>query len=77
MKYLFTYSVKGKKDGLPVSGTGAMPIKATDTDKITESLIYGEGGAIDLATDALHKEGLTDVSVAPMGWFKFDEENKE
>ena len=72
MKYLFTYGYEAK-DGH--TGNGSIRIKATGTNRITEKMIYGKGGVIDIV-----KENLTDLfeieTVVPMGWFKFDEEDE-
>lgn len=76
MKYLFTYAYGGSRVGGGVSGQGSL-IMTADADKITESMIYGEGGACDIAKDGLLKEGIRKVTVSPMGWFKFDKEETE
>lgn len=76
MTYLFTYSFSANSINGPVSGQGSVKITAEGTNKITESTIYGENGAIDIAGDMLRKDhNMTNIVITPMGWFKFDEDN--
>ena len=74
MKYLFTYNYEAKKDGgHHVNGSGSMIITAEEANKITFSMIFGLDGAVSMAEKCIMEEGMYDVEVAPMGWFKFDE----
>lgn len=74
MKYLFVYSYGAvNQNGNACSGDGSICMNATGTDKITKEVIYGELGAINVARAALEKDGMTNVKVVPMGWFKFED----
>lgn len=72
MTYLFTYSISGKQNGMPITAIGSSKIKS-DSDKITVESIYGKDGAIENIKDSLRYE-LDELEVCPTGWFKFDEE---
>ena len=75
MSYVFTYIYSAKRDGESVSGQGSVKIIATGINKITESTIYGENGAINIVKDMLSRDhNMVNIDVSPMGWFKFDEE---
>ena len=77
MTYLFAYIYSAKRDGESVSGLGSVKITAPGTNKITESIIYGENGAINIVRYMLSKDhNMTNIDVSPMGWFKFDEEEE-
>lgn len=76
MTYLFTYIYSGKRNGESVSGQGSVKIIATGINKITESTIYGENGAINIVKDMLSRDhNMANIDVSPMGWFKFDEDS--
>ena len=73
MKYLFTYNYEAKKEGgYHVNGSGSIVVNAEGANKITDSMIFGEAGAVSLAKKRIMEEGVYDVKVAPMGWFKFN-----
>ena len=75
MKYLFSYSFSGIKNGLSTNGQGAIVITATG-DKITEKMIFDEeNGAISIAKKNI--TGIDDITICPISWFKFDEDGKE
>ena len=76
MTYLFTYIYSANSIEGSVSGHGSVKIIAEGINKITESTIYGENGAIDIVKDILAKDhNMTNITVSPMGWFKFDEDS--
>lgn len=77
MKYLFTYTYRGVKNGEEKSGNGSIVMVVEGTNKITESLIFGNGGSVDIAKKALEDDGFTGLSLAPMGWYKFDQEDAD
>ena len=75
MKYLFTYAYVGTKNGIPMSGQGSM-IMATPEKGITQKLIYDEeNGALSIAKKSI--TGIDDLQLIPMGWYKFDNVEKE
>lgn len=77
MKYLFVYGYNGKQNGISTSGNGSVVITVIKGEnKITESMIFGEGSAIDIAKEKLKEAGFSDITVCPMGWFKFDDEDE-
>lgn len=74
MKYLLTYAYEGKRRGEKVSGQGSTVMTVTSTDKITPELI---NDAIEWVRNDLESKHTTIYAIAPMGWFKFDEEGSE
>lgn len=77
MTYVFTYIYSAKRDGESVSGQGSVKIISTG-NKITESTIYGENGAINIVKYMLGRDhNMINIDVSPMGWFKFDDEEIE
>ena len=74
MKYLFTYAYKGKNQGLlPETGRGSAEMITTETDKITPKVIES---ACDVVRKDLESNGIHVDNIAPMGWFKYDEEDE-
>jgi len=74
MKYLFTYAYKGKNQGEPETGCGSMEITLHGSDKITPKVI---NSACDIVEEDLNTKGIQIDSIAPMGWFKYDEEGED
>jgi hypothetical protein len=70
MKYLLTYAYEGKRRGERVSGQGSTVMTVTSTDKITPELI---NDAIEWVRNNF-EEHTTIYAIAPMGWYKFDDE---
>lgn len=74
MRFLFTYAYKGKNLGTPETGSGSTEMNLHGSDKITPK-------AIELACDIVRKDlddkGIQVDLIAPMGWFKYDEEESE
>ena len=76
MKYLLTYAYGGKVNNMQTSGTGSMVVTASG-NKITEKMIFDkENGAISIVKEQLEIEGIKDVKVVVMGFFKFDEDQE-
>ncbi len=74
MKYLFTYAYKGKNQGKPETGEGSMEITLYGSDRITPKVIKS---ACDIVRKSLNANGIQIDLIAPMGWFKYDEEDEE
>ena len=74
MKYLFTYNYKGKNHENLINGSGSTIMTVTGTDKITPSVIQN---SIEIVTKDLNSQGIQVDAIAPMGWFKYDEEETE
>ena len=74
MKYLFTYAYKGKNQGKPENGEGAMEMTVHGTDRITPKIIES---AVEIVKQNLHAQGIQIDALAPMGWFKYDGEDEE
>ena len=73
MKYLFTYAYKGKNQGKPETGDGSMEITLHGSDRITPKVIES---ACDIVRKDLNAKGIQIDLIAPMGWFKYDEEDE-
>lgn len=71
MKYLFTYSYKGKNCGRCENGEGSMVMTLHGTDKITPRVIES---AVEIVKQHLNAEGIQIDALVPMGWYKFDDE---
>lgn len=71
MKYLFTYSYKGKNQDEPETGHGSVEMTLHGSDRITPKVIEL---ACDFVRKDLNTKGIQTDVVAPMGWFKYDEE---
>lgn len=71
MDFLFVYSYAGYRGfrRTPVNGTGSVDLSCK-VQKITPDVIKE---AKEWVVKYLENKGLTDVSVSPMGWFKYDE----
>ena len=74
MKYLFTYAYKGKNQGKPENGEGSMEMTVHGTDRITPKIIES---AVEIVKQNLNACGIQVDKLAPMGWFKYDGEDKE
>lgn len=74
MKYLFTYSYKGVDQGMPVTGEGSINITLHGSGRITPKAIES---SCDLVRQDLNLKGIEIDTLAPMGWFKYDEEESE
>lgn len=74
MKYLFTYAYKGKNQGKSETGEGSMEITLHDSGRITPKVIEL---ACDLVRKDLDAKGIQIDTLAPMGWFKYDEEDEK
>ena len=74
MKYLFTYAYKGKNKGKPETGEGSMEITLHGSDRITPKVIES---ACDIVRKDLNAKGIQIDVLAPMGWFKYEEEEDE
>lgn len=74
MKYLFTYSYKGKNQGKPETGEGSIEMTLHGSDRITPKVIKS---SCDIVKIQLNSEGIQIDAIAPMGWFKYDEEDEE
>lgn len=70
MKYLLTYAYEGKRREKKVSGQGSTVMTVDGTKKITPELI---DDAIEWVRNH-YEENTTIYAIAPMGWFKYDEE---
>lgn len=66
MKYLLTYVFDGEQG----SGQGSV-IMTTNTNKITTELI---ANAVEWVKHDFAEKGMKINRLAPMGWYKFDEE---
>ena len=73
MKYLFTYEYKGKNNGKAENGSGSCEMTVTGTDKITPKLIQM---AVEYVKKDMEQRGFQIDVLAPMGWFKYDEEDE-
>lgn len=73
MKYLLTYIYDGIYECKKVSGQGSANM-TTNTDKITPKVIED---AIEWVRNDFRKNGTGINNIAPMGWFKYDEEDAE
>ncbi len=73
MKYLLTYIYDGFREGKKISGQGSAEMN-TNTDKITPKVIRN---AIEWVRNDFRKNGTGIDNIAPMGWFKYDEEDAE
>ena len=71
MKYLMIYAYEGTRNGSPISGQGSISM-TTNTDKITPTVI---DDAIEIVKAEFRKTNVQINTIAPMGWFKFDEES--
>lgn len=71
MKYLFTYAYKGKNLGKPETGEGSMEMTLHGSDRITPKVIES---AVEIIRKEFESEGIQIDVIAPMGWFKYDEE---
>ena len=74
MKYLFTYAYKGKKQGALETGEGSVEMTLHGSDRITPKVIEL---ACDFVRKDLNAKGIQTDVVAPMGWFKYDQESEE
>ena len=74
MKCLFTYSYIGRNKGKMENGSGSMELTVHGTDKITPKVIER---AVEITKQDLNKRGIQIDVIAPMGWFKYDEEVEE
>lgn len=74
MKYLFTYEYKGKNHGKMETGSGSIEMTVHGTDRITPKIIES---AVDITKQNLNSKGIQIDVIAPMGWFKYDEEVEE
>ena len=74
MKYLFTYAYKGKNQGEPETGEGSVEMNLHDSDRITPKVIEK---TCDLVRKDLNAKGIQIDMLAPMGWFKYDDEESE
>lgn len=72
MKYLFVYMYQGKREGKLVNGQGSIEMNVTGIDKITPSVVHD---AIEWVKADLILKGAVIDAIAPMGWFKYDEED--
>ena len=74
MKYLLIYAYEGTRNGSPTSGQGSIHM-TTNTDKITPAVI---NDAIEIVKDEFTRKTNVQIdTIAPMGWYKFDEEESE
>ena len=77
MKYLFIYKFKCTlSDGTIRFADGSTVITNQSDNRITKDCIFGDNGAVDIVKRGIEETGGTDVTVAPMGWFKFDDEDE-
>lgn len=74
MKFLFIYAYKGMHLGKPETGEGSTEINLHGSDKITPKVIES---ACDIVRKDLNDKGIFIDLIAPMGWFKYDEEESE
>lgn len=74
MRYLFTYAYKGKNKGKQETGEGPMEITLHGSGRITPKVIES---ACDIVRKDLNEKGIQIDLIAPMGWFKYDEEDAE
>lgn len=73
MKYLFTYAYNGRNQGKPETGEGSMEITLHGSGRITPKVIEA---ACDIVRKDLNAKGIQIDALAPMGWFKYDEEGE-
>lgn len=73
MRYLFTYAYKGKNQGKLENGEGSVEMTLHGSDKITPMVIES---ACDIVRKDLNAKGIQIDLIAPMGWFKYDVEDK-
>lgn len=73
MKYLFTYAYNGKRQGKLETGEGSMEITLHGSGRITPKVIES---ACDIVRKDLVSKGIQIDVIAPMGWFKYDEEDE-
>ena len=74
MKYLFSYAYKGINKGKPETGSGSVEITLHGSDRITPKVVKS---ACDIVEEDLNAKGIQIDLIAPMGWFKYDEELEE
>lgn len=74
MKYLLTYAYEGIREGKPISGQGSTVMAVIGIDKITPEIITD---AVEWVRNDFIKGGTRINNIAPMGWFKYDEEDLE
>ena len=72
MKYLFVYMYQGKREGKFINGYGSVDMNVTGIDKITPAVI---DSATEWVKADLISKGTVIDGIAPMGWFKYDEED--
>ena len=71
MKFLFTYAYRGKNKGKPENGEGSIEMTVHGTNKITPKVIEN---VVKYVRKDLNSKGIQIDVIAPMGWFKYDEE---
>ena len=73
MRFLFVYSYTGYRRLTFVSGTGSVDL-SFKVNKVTPEVIKM---AKEWVMKCLENKGISDVSVTPMGWFKYDGDEDE